>query len=113
MRAQKRMYADIENSVVKLAVLRTYHKKFIRESAGYKMVLLKNAFLLDTRTTYYFFACIWCREGGGGGLDIFSLIYHFSLLSPSLWETAQYRLKYCLKGPLSPKQPTNQPTLPF
>ena len=48
---------------------------------------------------------------GGGGLDIFSLIYHFSLLSPILWETARYRLKYCLKGPLNPKQPTNQGTL--
>ena len=48
---------------------------------------------------------------GGGCLDIFSLIYHFSFLSPSLWETARYRLKYCLKGPLSPKQPTNQPTV--
>ena len=47
---------------------------------------------------------------GGGCLDIFSLVYHFSLISPSLWETARYRLKYCLKGPLSPKQPTNQPT---
>ena len=47
---------------------------------------------------------------GGGGLDIFTLIYPFSFLSPSLWETARYRLKYCLKGPLSPKQPTNQPT---
>ena len=46
---------------------------------------------------------------GGGCLDIFSLIYHFSFLSPSLWETARYRLKYCLKGTLSPKQPTNQP----
>ena len=45
---------------------------------------------------------------GGGCLDIFSLIYQFSFLSPSLWETARYRLKYCLKGPLSPKQPTNQ-----
>ena len=45
---------------------------------------------------------------GGGCLDIFSLVYHFSFLSPSLWETARYRLKYCLKGPLSPKQPTNQ-----
>ena len=43
---------------------------------------------------------------GGGCLDFFSLI--FSFLSPSLWETARYRLKYCLKGPLSPKQPTNQ-----
>ena len=47
---------------------------------------------------------------GGGCLDIFSLIYPFSSLYPSLWETARYRLKYCLKGPLNPKQPTNQPT---
>ena len=46
---------------------------------------------------------------GGGCLDIFSLICHFSLLSPS-WETARYILKYCLKGPQSPKQPTNQPS---
>ena len=45
---------------------------------------------------------------GGGCLDIFTLIYPFFPLSPSLWETAPYRLKYCLKGPLSPKQPTNQ-----
>ena len=44
---------------------------------------------------------------GGGCLDIFTLIYPFSPLSPSLWETARYRLKYCLKGPLNPK-PTNQ-----
>ena len=43
---------------------------------------------------------------GGGCLDIFSLICRFSSLSPSLWETARYRLKYCLKGPLNPKQPT-------
>ena len=40
---------------------------------------------------------------GGGCLDIFTLIYPFSTLSPSLWETARYRLKYCLKGPLNPK----------
>ena len=45
---------------------------------------------------------------GGGCLDIFPLIYSFSSLSPSLWETARYRLKYCLKGSLNPKQPTNQ-----
>ena len=60
---------------------------------------------------------IWSRVGqgptalavgaGGDGLDIFSLVYHFSLLSPSLWETARYRLKYCLKGPLNQKQPTS------
>ena len=62
---------------------------------------------------------IWIKAGqgpialavgaGGGCLDIFSLVYHFSFLSPSLWETARYRLKNCLKRPLSPKQPTNQP----
>ena len=34
---------------------------------------------------------------GGDCLDIFVLIYPFSPLS-SLWETARYRLKYCLKG---------------
>ena len=44
---------------------------------------------------------------GGGCLDIFTLIYPFSPPSPSLWETVLYRLKYCLKGPLNPKQPTN------
>ena len=44
---------------------------------------------------------------GGGCLDIFTLIYPFFPLSPSLWETARYRLKYCLKGPLNPK-PINQ-----
>ena len=43
---------------------------------------------------------------GGGCLYIFTLIYPFSLLSPSLWETAVYRLNYCLKGPLNRKQPT-------
>ena len=45
---------------------------------------------------------------GGGCLDIFTLLYLFSPLSPSLMETARCRLKYCLKGPLSPKEPTNQ-----
>ena len=53
---------------------------------------------------------------GGGCLDIFTLLYLFSPLStfiypffplsPSLRETARYRLKYCLKGPLNSKQPT-------
>ena len=47
---------------------------------------------------------------GGGCLDIFTLIYPFFPLSPSLWETARYRLKYCLKGLLKPKT-TNQPIL--
>ena len=44
---------------------------------------------------------------GWGCLDIFTLLYPIPPLSPSLWETARYRLKYCLKGPLNPKQPTN------
>ena len=45
---------------------------------------------------------------GGGCLDIFSLDYQFSRLSPSLLRSARYRLKYCLKGPLNPRQPTYQ-----
>ena len=61
---------------------------------------------------------VWIRVGqgptalavgaGGGCLDIFTLIYPFSSFSPSLWDTTRYRLKYCLKGSLSPKT-TNQP----
>ena len=35
---------------------------------------------------------------GGGCLDIFTLSYLFSPLSPSLWETDRYRLKYFSKG---------------
>ena len=42
---------------------------------------------------------------GGGCLDIFTFLYPFSPLPPFLWETA----RYCLKGPLNTKQPTNQP----
>ena len=50
---------------------------------------------------------------GGGGLDIFTPIYPFSSFSLSFLETARYRLKYCPKGPLNPKQPTNQPSSKF
>ena len=46
---------------------------------------------------------------GGGCLDIFTLLCPFSPLSPSLWETTRYRLKYCLKESLNPKQPASQP----
>ena len=54
---------------------------------------------------------VLAKSAGGGCLDIFTLLFLplFSPLSPSLWEMARYRLKYCLKGPLNPKQPTNQP----
>ena len=59
---------------------------------------------------------IWITVGQGptalaageGCFDIFTLIYPFSPLSPSLWETVRYRLKHCLKGPLNPKQPSNR-----
>ena len=52
---------------------------------------------------------------GAGGVvwTFFSLVYPFSFLSPSLWVTARYRLKHCLKGPLSPKQLTNQLDMQF
>ena len=40
-------------------------------------------------------------------LGHFFLVYHFSFLSQSLWEMIRYMLKYCLKGPLSPKDPAN------
>ena len=63
---------------------------------------------------------VWIRAGqgptalavgaGGGCLDIFTLLCPFSSLSPSLWETTRYRLKYCLKGSLSPKTTNQQPT---
>ena len=54
---------------------------------------------LDGRRAY-------CACSGWGLLDISSHL-SFSFLSPSLWETVRYRLKYCLKGPLNPKQPKN------
>ena len=50
--------------------------------------------------------------GAGGVVWTFLLSSILSPLSPSLWETARYRLKYCLKGPLNPK-PTNQPSNKF
>ena len=44
----------------------------------------------------------------GGFFGHFTLLYPFSPLSPSLCETARYRLKYCLKGPLNPKHQQRQ-----
>ena len=58
---------------------------------------------LDYNMARVYCTCSRCRWGLFG--HFFS--YLFSLLFPSLWETALYRLKYSLKGPLSPKQPTN------
>ena len=42
---------------------------------------------------------------GAGGRCLFII----SLLFTSLWDTARYRLKLCLKWPLKSKQPTNRP----
>ena len=47
--------------------------------------------------------------GGGRHLDMFTLLYLFSSLSPPLWKTARYKLKYCLKGLLNPQQPQPHP----
>ena len=42
--------------------------------------------------------------GAGGVVWTFLLSSILPLLSISLWETARYRLKYCLKGPLNQKK---------
>ena len=44
-----------------------------------------------------------CSRCGWGLFGLFSLFYHFSFLSPSLWEMVRYSLKNCLKGQSSPK----------
>ena len=62
---------------------------------------------LDNSRTRAYSACSRC---GWGLFGHFALVFHFSLLFPALWEMTQYRLKYCLIGPLNPKQPTNQLT---
>ena len=64
-----------------------------------------------SKLNVWLLACIlrWAIQGLLA-LLLFSSIL-FCPLSPSLWEMARYRLKYCLKGPLSPKQPTIQPSL--
>ena len=54
----------------------------------------------------------YCACGEWFGHSYSPLPFHFSL-SLSVGVTARYRLKYCLKGPLHPKQLTNQPTVTF
>ena len=55
---------------------------------------------------------VWQRHTalavGAGGV-VWTFYFPLSFLSSiSLsWETARYRLKYCLKGPLNPNQPTS------
>ena len=50
---------------------------------------------LDYSRIRAYFACRWCGRMWFGHL--FNLLYHFSRLLSSLWETARYRLKYSLK----------------
>ena len=49
---------------------------------------------------------VWMIVGQGPTVFGWRLFGHFyapfSPLTPFLWEMAQYRLKYCLKGPLNP-----------
>ena len=59
---------------------------------------------LDYSRARAYCACSRC----GWGVVWTFFLYPFSSLSPSLWETARYRLKYCLKGPLNPKQQQQQ-----
>ena len=54
---------------------------------------------LDNSRTRANCACSRCGWGTFLLSSIISLVF--------LWETARYRLKYCLKGPLSSIQPTN------
>ena len=49
-----------------------------------------------------------CNRCGRGLFGLFFLSSIISLFFPPLWETARYRPKYCLKGPFSPIEPTNQ-----
>ena len=60
---------------------------------------------LDDSRARAYCACRRCRWDC---LDIFTVLYLFTSLSPSLRETAQYRLKYYLKELLNPKQLTSQ-----
>ena len=53
-------------------------------------------------------ACCACRRCEWVLFGHFFVICHFCLLSPSLWESTRYRLKYCFKWPLRPKQPIIQ-----
>ena len=99
-----------DNDVVPQQVPKSQNASHIRGWSGGAMVLGKLS--VPGRPT------MWITVGqgpialavgaGGGCLDIFTHIYPFSPLSASLGEAARYRLKYCLKGPLNPKQPTNQ-----
>ena len=64
---------------------------------------------LDHSRARAYCACSRCGWGMFG--HFFSRLSILSSFSLSLGDGPIYTLKYCLKGPLSPKQPTNQPNL--
>ena len=64
----------------------------------------------DILPNRYAFILFGAGVRAGQGLTVPSgvgLICPIPELYPSLWEMARYRLKYCLKGSLNPKQPNN------
>ena len=61
---------------------------------------------LDSSRAWACYACSGCGWGLFGHFFLSSIIFLFFLPF-----SARYRLKYCLKGPLNPNQPTNQPNL--
>ena len=65
---------------------------------------------LDCSRARAYCACSRCGLGLFGHFFFrLSILFCFSL---SLGD-GPYRLNYCLKGPLSPKQPTNQPKIDY
>ena len=85
--------------------------KFSREGGG-AMVLDKFSVPgcptnLDNSRTRAYWACSRC-EWSLFGHFFLSSIFSLFFLSLPFWDTGRYRLKYCQKGPLHPKQPTNQ-----
>ena len=51
---------------------------------------------LDKSRARAYCTCSRCGWGLSGHFYSLTLIYPISFLSPSLWETTRYRLKYCL-----------------
>ena len=59
---------------------------------------------LDHSGSRAYCACSTC---GWVLFGLFSFVYHHLYSFSLSLETARYRLKFCLKGPFNPKQPTN------
>ena len=73
-----------------------------------KLPVLGRPTNMDNSRARAYSACSGCGRGLFG--HFFSRLSLLFSLSLSLGDV-RYRLKYCLKGPLNPKQPTNQPNL--